>query len=152
VIFSLALIRHLLKTEPYEFVLVLMNPGVNDHVIVKGPELEFSHTHDGKDYEVKSDRLYRVKVGRLTSLWFYLRGIKKRFLIVFQHEKSKPVTAQTVKVSTRVLKKVNESRALGKALRSQFAVPMDLKKILMIIGFLVIVVIAYVIVTGEVVI
>lgn len=148
-VFSLALIRRLLKSDPYQFEIVLMSPGVNDHQIVSGVELEWEFEHDGKTYEIKSDRLYRVKVGRVVGLWFYLRGIKKRFLIVFQHEKTEPITAEEVDVSTRVLKKVNESKALGKALRSQFAVPMDLKKILLIIGFIVVVVIAYVMVTGE---
>lgn len=149
-LFSLALIRRFLKSDPYQFEIVLMSPGVNDHQIISGAALEWEFTHEKKKYQIKSERLYRVKVRLPLRVWFYLRGIKQRFLIVFQHKKTKPVTAEEVEVSTRVLKKVNESKALGKALRSQFAVPMDLKKILLIIGFLVVVVIAYVMVTGEV--
>lgn len=136
------------RSKPYQFDLIMMSPGVNDHYRIEGENLEFEHAHDGKKYEVKADRLYRVRVGLWMSLWFRVKGIKQRFLIAFHHKKTSPIKPVDVKVSARVLKEVNESRALGKALRSEFRVPFDLKKILLIMGFVVVVVIAYVMVMG----
>ncbi len=137
-----------MRTKPYQFDLIMMSPGVNHHYRIEGDSLEFEHIHDGKKYQVKADRLYRVRVGKPTSLWFMVKGIKKRFLIAFHHKKTKPIEPVDIKVTARVLKEVNESRALGKALRSEFRVPFDLKKILLIMGFVVVVVIAYVMVMG----
>lgn len=146
------LLRHFVRSKPYQFDLILMSPGVNEHIRIEGDTLEFEHEHKNKTYQVKADRLYRVRVGTLTSLIFRLKGIKKRFLIAFHHKKTSPIKPVGIKVSARVLKEVNESRALGKALRSEFRLPMDLKKILLIIGFIVVVIIAYVMVTGGMVI
>ena len=142
-------LRNFVRSKPYQFDLILMKPGVNDHFRIEGDSLEFEHEQDGKKYQVKADRLYRVRVGKMTSLWFMLKGIRKRFLIAFHHEKTKPIEPVEIKVTARVLKEVNESRALGKALRGEFKLPMDLKKILLVMGFIVVVIIAYVMVTGE---
>lgn len=144
------MIRVRFKAKAYEFDLVLMRPGVNKHIRISNDELEFEHTENGKKYKINPDRIARVKVGRITSAIFRVRGIKKRFLIVFQHKKTESISAKAPKVSGRVLKQVNESRALGKAMSSEFKLPMDLKKILLIMGFIVVVIIAYVLVTGEV--
>ena len=137
-----------MRSKPYQFDLIMMSPGVNQHYRIDGDSLEFEHEHDGKKYQVKADRLYRVRVGKLMGLWFRVKGIRKRFLIAFHHKKTKPIEPVEIKVSARVLKEVNESRALGKALRGEFKLPMDLKKILLIMGFIVVVIIAYVMVMG----
>ena len=141
-------LRNFLRSKPYQFDLILMSPGVNDHFRIEGDSLEFEHEHGGKKYQVKADRLYRVRVGMMTSLWFRVKGIKKRFLVAFHHKKTSPIAPVDVKVTARVLKEVNESRALGKALRGEFKLPMDLKKILLVMGFIVVVIIAYVMVMG----
>lgn len=149
----LVLLRKNFMSDPYEFDLILMGPGVDHHVRISGDSLEFSHKHGEKEYEVKADRLYRVRVGRITGLWFLLRGIKKRFLLGYQYEKTEPISPEgELKVTARVLREVNESKALGKALRGEFKLPMDLKKILLIMGFIVVVIIAYVLVSGGIVV
>lgn len=137
-------------SNPYEFVLVFMNPGVNDHVIVRESSMNFDYKYKKKKYSIKSINLYRVKPRIFTRLIFKIRGIKQRFLIIFQHRKKTPISPIKVKVSARILNEVNESRALDKALRSEFHVPMDLKKLLMIMGFIVIVAVVYLVVTGQV--
>ena len=141
-------VRRLLKREPYEFILVFMRPGVNDHVTVSGSSLDFKHAHGNKNYEVKSDRLYRVKPRFPVRLWWWFIGVKERFTTVYRHKQTVPVEPIPVQVTSRILKEVHESRALGQAMRSEFKVPMDLKKILMIVGFLVLVAIVYVLVMG----
>lgn len=148
VLLSFILIKSL-RSDPYQFEVITMSPGVNHHEIISGEKLEFIHDMDGTEYEIKSERLYRVKVGPLTGLWFRLRGIKKRFIVSFQSEQTEPIApAGELKVTARILKEVNESRALDKALRGEFSMPLDLKKILLIMGFVVVVIIAYVLVMG----
>lgn len=141
-------VRRLLKKEPYTFILVFMRPGVNDHVTVRGSSLDFKHEHGKKEYEVKSDRLYRVKPRFPVRFWWWFIGVKEKFITVYRHKQTVPVEPIPVQVTARILKEVNESRALGQAMKSEFKVPMDLKKLLMIVGFLVLVAIVYVLVMG----
>ena len=138
--------------EIYQFEIVFMRPGVNPHKFVRGNSLDFEHEHESKKYKITSDRLYRVKPPIFTRFIFMLNGINQRFIVVFQKGKKKPISPQDVTVSSRILNEVKESRALDKALRGEWSVPWDLKKILIVMGFIVIVAIAYLVVTGEVVI
>lgn len=136
-----------LKKLPYKFDMVFMTPGINDHQNVDGEKLDFKH----KDHEIKAERLYRLKPGALRKIWFKLRGIKESFIVVFQYEQTEPIAPVEVAASARMIKVVSESRALDKALRSEFSVPWDLKKILMVIGFLVIAVVVWFLISGDVV-
>lgn len=147
-VLTLFAVRRYLKKKPYEFILVFMRPGVNDHVKVRGSSLDFKHEHGNKKYEIKSDRLYRVKPRFPVRVWWWFIGVKERFLTVYRHKQTVPIAPIPVQVTARILKEVHESRALGMAMRSEFKVPMDLKKILMIVGFLVLVAIVYVLVMG----
>jgi hypothetical protein len=143
------LIRKRLSSQPYEFLLCFMRAGVNTHKMITGSELDLTHTEGSTKYTIKADRLYRVRPGRLARLIMRFKGVKQRFAIIFQQGKKTGISPPEVKVSARVLKEVNESRAIDRALRSEFKVPLDLKKILMIIGFVVVVIVAYVYVMGE---
>lgn len=136
----------------YQFELIFMRAGVNDHVFVRQSELSFKHEYNKKEYSITSDRLYRVKPPIFTRLSFKLKGIKQRFIVVFQKGKKTPIKPIEIEVSSRVLNEVRKSRALDKALRSEFAIPMDLKKIIIILGFVVVVIVSYLVVTGQVVI
>lgn len=149
-IMGIYLLRVAFKLEPYEFMLIFMKPGVNKHKMIRGSSLEFEHKYELDTYAIKSDRLYRSKPGKLRKIYMKVRGVQERFFVVYQDKKKEPIAPPEVKVSAEILREVNESRALDKALRSEFHVPMDLKKILLIIGFLIVVIVAYVMVTGEV--
>lgn len=156
VLIVLLMIRALMlkyRADPYQFDVITMKPGVNKHERVTGSQLEFTHTDDTTDYKIKSERLYRVKVGKFTGLLFRMRGIRQRFLVGYQHNQTDPIAPpDEIKVSARVLKEVNESRALDRALAGEFNLPMDPKKILILMGFVVIVAIAYLMITGGIVI
>ena len=145
------ILRVLIEKKQYRIEMIFMTPGLNDHQEVDGNELDFKHKVGGTEYEVKAERLYRLKPGFLKGLWYKYKGIKTSFIVVYQHEKTEPVAPVAVAVSARILKKVSESRALDKALRSEFSVPWDLKKILMVIGFLVIAVVIWFLISGDVV-
>lgn len=134
----------------YQFEIVFMRPGVNDHIFVRGDSLDFEHEHDSKKFNITSDRLYRVKPGIFTRFMFKLKGINQRFIVSFQKDKKTPISPQSVKVSSRILNEVKSSRALDKALRGEFAVPMDLKKLIIIMEFIALVAVVYVLMTGQV--
>lgn len=138
------------KKKPYKFNMIFRTPGLDTHFTVFGDCLDFSHKVAEKEYEIKAERLYRLKPKIITKIWYKLRGIKESFIIVYLHGKTEPLAPVEVEVSARILKEVSESRALDKALRSEFSVPWDLKKILMVVGFLVIAVVVWMIMSGEI--
>lgn len=138
------------KRTRYLFEMVFMSPGVNDHFTVYGDTLDFKHKVGETEYEIKAERLYRLKPGMLKRIWLKIRGVNQCFIVVYQDKKTEPVAPVDVKVSARILKEVSESRALDKALRSEFKVPWDLRKIILVIGFLVVAVVIWVMISGEV--
>lgn len=142
--------RIFLKKKPYEFEMVFMRPGVNEHKMIRGASLDSEYEIDGEKYEITSDRLYRVKPRFPVRIFMRLRSIEQRFIVVYSHKKKDPIEPVDVTVTARILKEVNESRALDRAMRSEFKVPMDMKKILMILGVLIISAVIYVLMTGEI--
>jgi hypothetical protein len=72
--------------------------------------------------------------------------------VTFQDGQTEPISQGTVKVTSRILKEVNESKALDKALKGEFRMGMDLKKILMILGIVLVVVISYVLYSGGLIV
>lgn len=138
--------------EKYQFELVFMDAGVNKHIFTRKNELNFEHKNNSKTYQIKSDRLYRVKPGIMGRLIYKLKGINQGFIVIFQKGKESPVAPVDVKITSNVLGEVRDSRALSKAFKAEFSVPMDLKKILIIMALVVIAVLAFLVMTGQVVI
>jgi len=152
IFFMIYLIWRIRVTNIYQFEIVFMKPGVNPHKFIRGSSLDFVYEHESNKYNITSDRLYRVKPGLFTRIMFILKGINQRFIVVFQKGKKTPIAPQKVEVSSRILNEVKESRALDKALRGEWSIPWDLKKILLVMGFIVLVAVVYLVVTGQVVI
>ena len=146
------LLKIMSRGAQYQFELVFMEAGVNKHIFTRKNELSFEYKNNSKKYQIKSDRLYRVKPGITRRLIYKLKGIKQGFIVIFQKGKESPVIPVDVKITSNVLGEVRDSRALSKAFKSEFSVPMDLKKILIIMAFVVIAVIAFLVMTGQVVI
>ena len=144
------ILRSVLKKPPYLVKMIFMTPGVDKHETVYGDSLDFNHKIGNKTYKIKAERLYRFKPKLPRKILHKFRGIKQCFIIVYQDKKTEPLAPVDVKASARIIKEVSESRALDKALKSEFSVPWDLKKILMVIGFLVIAIIVWVVISGDV--
>ncbi len=149
-VLAFLILRAVLKKEPYKFKMSFRVPGVDKMDTVYGSSLEFKHDIDNKEYEIKAERLYRYRPGKVRKIIHKFKGIKESFFIVYQYNKTEPLAPHKFKVSSRILKEVSESRALDKALRSEFKVPWDMKKILMVIGFLVIAVVVWAVISGEI--
>lgn len=144
-------LRTYLKKEPYEFEMVFMKPGIDEHTKIRGSSLEFETPEIGeKKYKIKADRLYRVKPGQIGKLVKWIKGISGSFIAVYQDGETDPIETPSVKISARILKEVQNSRALGSALKSEFKVPMDLKKILLIVGVVIIGAVVYILMSGEI--
>ena len=139
-------------TKKYQYEIIFMKPGVNEHKMIRGDDLDFLYKYGSVDYEITSERIYRVKPGIITRFKFMLVGINQRFMVIFQEGKTVPLEPVKVKVSTRILGEVKDSRALFKALKNEFAMPMDLKKIIIIVACVVIVALVYLVATGQMVI
>jgi len=156
VFFGLILVYLLLKVtsrgDQYQFELVFMEAGVNKHIFTRKNDLNFEYENDSDTYQIKSDRLYRVKPGILGRLIYKLKGINQGFIVIFQKEKKAPVAPVDVKITSNVLGEVRDSRALSKAFKAEFSVPMDLKKLLIIMAFVVVGVLVFLVMTGQVVI
>ena len=146
------LLKIVSQGDQYQFELVFMDAGVNKHIFTRKNDLSFEYENNSKTYQIKSDRLYRVKPGIMRRLIYKLKGINQGFIVIFQKGKESPVVPVDVKITSNVLGEVRDSRALSKAFKSEFSVPMDLKKILIIMAFVVIAVIAFLVMTGQVVI
>ena len=152
-IFVYLIVRWRLNVEKkYQFEFIFMRPGVNYHEIMRGDELEFSHKYETKTYKITSERLYRVKPRFMKRIQFKLVGINQKFIVTFQNGKYEPLEPVKVKVSSRILGEVKDSRALFKALKNEFSIPMDLKRIVIIIGGIIIVALVYLVATGQMVI
>jgi len=139
-------------TKKYQFDFIFMRPGVNYHEIIRGDELEFSLNYESDEYKITSERLYRVKPRLMKRIQFKLVGINQKFIVAFQNGKYVPLEPVKVNVSSRILGEVKDSRALFKALKNEFSIPMDLKKIVIIIGGIMIVALIYLVATGQMVI
>lgn len=138
--------------KKYQFEMIFMKPGVNDHEFFRSEKLDFNHDHDSKKYEIKSERIYRVKPGLLKRIQFRIVGINQLFIIAFQDGKTEPIKPGAVKITSRILGEVKDSKALKKALKNEFAIPMDLKKIVIIIGCVLLAVVVILVATGQLVI
>ena len=152
-IFVYLIVRWRLNVDKkYQFEFVFMRPGVNYHDLFRGDELEFEREYEEKKYKITSERLYRVKPRIMKRIQFKLVGINQKFIVTFQNKKYVPLEPVKVKVSSRILGEVKDSRALFKALKNEFSIPMDLKRIVIIIGGIIIIALVYLVATGQVVI
>ncbi len=149
---SFMILRIVLKKPPYQFKMIFRSPGVDEHITVYGDKLDFEQEIEKKKYAIKAERLYRVKPGLWMRIFNKFRGVKESFVIIYLHNKKTALAPVTVHASARIIYEVSQSRALNKAFSSEFSVPWDLKKILMVIGFLVVAVIIYVVISGDVII
>lgn len=146
------IVRMIFGKDPYLFELIQMRPGVNSHIRVYSKTLEFKHKNGDLELEIDTDRIYRVKPSFAERIKFRIQGVSNKFTVIYREKKKAPVSFETSEVSSRVLKIIEESRALEKAMRDEFSIPWDLKKIVLIFGFLLVVAIVYLVATGQVVV
>lgn len=100
-------------------------------------------------YDIDPTVLYELAPSIRQKMGMFLRGINKMFLVVFNEGKNEPVKYQTPKRSAYVLLTIEQSRALGQALKKEFAGEFSVKRLFMYAVLIIIGVLAYMFMSGQ---
>ena len=118
----------------YKIRAVILHPGCNLHVELKPETLPHKFTvkmpiengTEEKSYIVKVEDLWKVKYLFLKRPWYWLAGIKGRYLCIFRSSESgESITNTETKATPVLIRNVQRSRILSKAIaeifRTQFS-------------------------------
>lgn len=117
-----------LKTY-YKIRAVILHPGCNIHVDIKPEKLPhkfkvkipIENGVEEKEYTVKVENLWKIKYIFLKRPWYWLAGIKGRYLCLFRSSESGESIKNTETKATPVLiRNVQRSRILSKAIAEIF--------------------------------
>lgn len=133
----------------YEFRLIIMREGVHPHHTVRKDNLQFKHKIEDVEYEVDPTTIYEWTPGLRRKLRWRLGGIKAGFIAVFREGTAKAISYKTPYVSPRLIKIIYGNRALTKALKDEFKEAMDVKRLFMIFLVLVVGLVLYLALTGQ---
>lgn len=98
---------------------------------------------------VAPENIYRIKPGFMGRLKWKLRRINAGFLVVFGTDSKKAVSYESPKYSAKVLKTINESRALKTALKEEFKQAVNTKTLFMYFLLIAGAVVVYLFMTGQ---
>lgn len=137
------------KSRPgkYEFYICLVGDQ-HKWVKVRNDAMIFKHKVGNKEISIETKDLYEIEPGTLARLRMRMKGIKSAFIVVFD-KKGEPIGYQPAKRSAYLLKTVQESRALSKALRDEFKQAIEGKTLFMYIILIVVAIVAYLVITGQ---
>lgn len=131
----------------YEFEIVVLKPGINDHSV----HINENMNHEYESYKIKPENLFKVSPGIFDRIRYRIQGIDSKFMVIFQETEDTPISYETPKYSSRVLKTVSTSKALSSALKDEFAKALDPKKFFMYFMLIVGAIIAYLVITGQII-
>lgn len=134
------------RAPSYEFRIGTMADGLNTWDVVNNEALEFNHG----DYEVKPDALYKIRPGFRARLRWKLENVKGGFMIVFKKGTPQAIRYGKPSRSAETLLTIQESRALGQALKDEFRHALGGKTIFMVIAVVVVGVLVYYFYTGRI--
>jgi hypothetical protein len=101
-------------------------------------------------YDIDPTVLYELDPNWAQKIGMLLGGISTSFIVVFNEGNRAPVPYVAPKRSAYVLKTIEESTALSKALREEFAGEFSVKKMFMYLVIIIVGVLAYMILTGQI--
>lgn len=110
----------------YLIEVIILNPGCNIHKTIKPEKLPHKVTiktgeGEGKEFNVKVEDLWKVKYIFIKRPYYWLRGIKGRYLCLFRASGSGEPIKNIESTATPVLiRNVKKSKILGKALSEIF--------------------------------
>ena len=135
------------RAGKYEFHLCLVGDR-HRWIKTRNDSMAFNHTEGETEYSIETKDLYEIEPGAMTRLKWRLKGIKSGFIVVFDKE-NKPIGYQAPSKSAYLLKTVEESRALSKALRDEFKKAIEGKTLFMYVILIVVAIVAYLVITGQ---
>jgi hypothetical protein len=134
------------RTTKHEFRIIEMSEGLNTWELVYNEKLSFKH---GK-YEIEPEALYKVRPRFGDRVRWFINGIDAGFIIVFKKDTATAIKFARPTRSAEVLLTVEQSRALGRALRDEFKQAIGGRTIWIIIFVIVVGVLVYYFYTGRI--
>ena len=135
------------KNRQYEFRICLMKDGVNTWDIVKKDSLTWKYTDI---YEIEPNCLYELEMNPGLRIKQWANRIKNSFIVIFREDKNLGIVYEEPERSAYTLKVVEESKALGLALKEEFKQAMSPKRLFILIVLAIVIGVVYMVVTGQV--
>ena len=123
-----------------------MKDGVNSWVISRGDGLSWKYSDR---YQIEPTCLYQVEMSLGLRLKHWRKRIKNSFIVVFREDEPKGITYHEADRTAYTLKVVEESKALGLALKEEFRKQMSVKRIFILIVLAIVIGVVYMIVTRQ---
>jgi len=134
------------KNRQYEFRICIMKDGVNIWESVKKDTLTWKYSDS---YEIEPNCLYELEMNPGLRIKHWAKRIKNSFIVIFREEKPKGIVYEEPERSAYTLKVVEESKALGLALKEEFKQAMSIKRIFILIVLAVVIGVVYMVATGQ---
>ena len=106
----------------------------------------------GRKYDIDPTVSYELAPSFGQRVGMFLRRIDTMFLVVFQEGETEPIKYQAPKRSAYILKTVEESTALSEGLKKEFTGEFSVKKMFMYLVLIIVGVLAYMFLSGQLVI
>jgi len=124
-----------------------MKEGVNSWERIKKDSLSWKYSDS---YQIEPNCLYELEMNPGLRIKQWRNRIKNSFIVVFRENKPQGVVFTEPERSAYTLKVVQESRALGLALKEEFKQAMSFKRIFILVVLAVVIGVVYMVVTGQV--
>ncbi len=123
-----------------------MKDGVNTWETMLSDSLSWKYSDS---YDVEPTCLYELEMNPVLRISQWLERIKNTFIVIFREDDPHGVVYEAPERSAYTLKVVQESRALGLALKEEFAQAMSFKRIFILVVLAVVIGVVYMVVTGQ---
>jgi len=134
------------KNRQYEFRICIMKDGVNNWESVKKDTLTWKYSDS---YEIEPNCLYELEMNPGLRIKQWAKRIKNSFIVIFKEDNPLGVVYEDPDRSAYTLKVVEESKALGLALKEEFKQAMSIKRIFILIVLAVVIGVVYMVATGQ---
>lgn len=124
-----------------------MKDGVNSWERVKKDSLSWTYSDS---YQIEPNCLYELESNLGLRIKQWRNRIKNSFIVVFREDDPQGVVYDDPERSAYTLKVVEESKALGLALKEEFKQAMSFKRIFILVVLAVVIGVVYMVVTGQV--
>lgn len=135
------------KNRKYEFRVCIMKDGMNVWDIILKDALSWKYSDS---YEIEPNCLYELEMTPGLRIKQWAKRIKNSFIVVFRDGTSDGIVYDDPERSAYTLKVVEESKALGLALKEEFKKAMSMKRIFILIVLVIVIGVVWMVVTGKV--
>lgn len=135
------------KDRQYEFRICIMKEGVNNWDSVRKDTLSWKYSDS---YQIEPNCLYELELNPKLRFRHWFKRVKNTFIVIFRQDNPQGIVYEEPDRSAYTLKVVEESRALGMALRDEFKKAMGFKTIFVLIVLAIVIAVVYAVITGKV--